>query len=373
MPVKGRPRQQDIAKRAGVSQTAVSLVLNGKTAAHGITKETERKVLEAIRELGYVPNVTAQALRRGRNGLIGVHTFEPLFPNKGTYYDEFLAGIEDQAIRSGQDLVLFTSMHQREGEQSIYRGGQNRLRIADGVVILGFNQHDDELTKLAAEGFPFVFIGRRASAANLMPYVTGDYATAVSGAVDRVRRLGHRTAAYLGLSDRAEPRMERLTAFRASCARNGIAVVDETMAAPGSLTDEWLAAIRTAGATVLFAESPFHLEELAGLCARASVRIPEQMSVVGLDAMDGVSATTTHAWSLVTVARRAIGARAVDVLLDLLDGRCEPSHHEHLPCGFEPGATLAPPHRVPAIHPSATTDRRGETEHPATTHERDRT
>jgi DNA-binding LacI/PurR family transcriptional regulator len=357
----GRPRQRDIAKLAGVSQTAVSLVLNGKTAALGITKETERKILAAMRELGYVPNVTAQALRGGRNGLIGVHTFEPLFPNKGTYYDEFMVGIEDQAIRSGQDLVLFTSMHQQEGDQSIYRGGQNRLRIADGAVILGFKQHDDELAQLAAEGFPFVYIGRRETAANLMPYVTPDYTTAVSAFVDQAHRLGHRRAAYLGLGERTEPRVERLDAFRASCARDGIALTDETMTNLGALTEEWLASVRATGATVLFVESSTHLEELAGLCTRAAVRIPEQLSVVGLDSID-TAAGAAYDWTHLTVARRAIGARAVEMLLDVLDGHRDTHHHEHYPCGLEEGATLVPPPNVRIARPRSGRKRRDTTD-----------
>lgn len=86
-----RPRQRDIAERAQVSQTTVSLVLNGRSRQYGITTETERRVMDAIIELGYVPNATAQALRGGRNGLIGVHTFERLFPTgPANYYYEFM-------------------------------------------------------------------------------------------------------------------------------------------------------------------------------------------------------------------------------------------------------------------------------------------
>ena len=58
-----RPRQRDIAARAQVSQTTVSLVLNGKSRQYGITAETERRIMAAIAELRYVPSVTAQALR----------------------------------------------------------------------------------------------------------------------------------------------------------------------------------------------------------------------------------------------------------------------------------------------------------------------
>ncbi|MEV6964839.1 LacI family DNA-binding transcriptional regulator [Hamadaea sp. NPDC051192] len=357
----GRPRQRDIARLAGVSQTAVSLILNGKTAEHGLTKETERKVLDAMRQLGYVPNVTAQALRGGRNGLIGVHTFEPLFPNKGTYYDEFMVGIEDQAIRAGQDLVLFTSVHQREGDQSIYRGGQNRLRIADGAVILGFNQHGEELARLAAEGFPFVFIGRRESAADLMPYITPDYTPAVGSMVDQAYQLGHRHAAYLGLPDRSEPRVERRDAFRTFCARTGIAITEETVAEPQALTSDWLSAVCSSGATVLFVESSYHLEELARLSAETRTRIPSRLSVVGLDSIDAAG-NATHHWTHISVQRRAIGARAVEMLLEVIDGLRGVHDHEHYPCRLEHGATLVPPPRARVARPRSAGRRRSDTD-----------
>ena len=106
---------------AGVSQTTVSLALNGRTAAYGINKETEERIMAAARELGYVPNPTARALRGGRNNLIGVHAFEPLFPTSSeSYYEEILVGVEQAAINAGQDLVLFTSIHQNAGRASVF-------------------------------------------------------------------------------------------------------------------------------------------------------------------------------------------------------------------------------------------------------------
>lgn len=334
-----KPRQRDIARLAGVSQTTVSLTLNGKTAEHGINRETEQKIMAAARELGYVPNVTARALRGGRNGLVGVHSFEPLFPaGQGTYYEEMLVGIEQQAIRSGQDLVLFTSIHQHDGPASIFHEGRNRLRIADGAIILGFDQHDDELARLAADGFPFVFIGRREQAAALMPYVTADYDAAVHDVVRRIHQQGHRDVVYIGVPDHAEPRVERRAAFRAACAALGLAIVDELLIAPEDLGAEQLSRVLDAGVTAAVGEGAASLERLSQVCAELGVAIPQRLSVVGLDSLDDAS----HPWTHFEVPRRQIGARAVTLLLEVLDGRHELTYHERLPCPFEPGATLAP-------------------------------
>ncbi|WP_051425928.1 LacI family DNA-binding transcriptional regulator [Jiangella gansuensis] len=333
-----RPRQRDIARLAGVSQTTVSITLNGKTAEHGINRETQQKIMAAARELGYVPNVTARALRGGRNGLIGVHSFEPLFPtSQSSYYEEMMVGIEQQTIRSGQDLVLFTSLHQDDGPASIFHEGRNRLRIADGAIILGFDQHDDELARLAADGFPFVFIGRREQAAALMPYVTADYDAAVRDMARRIHERGHRDVVYIGVPDDAEPRVERRQAFRAACADLGLNLVEEILIAPEDLGTDRLTGVLDAGATAAVGEGARWLERLSQLCAELGVAIPGRLSVVGLDSLDA----TTHPWTHFEVPRRDIGARAVTLLLEVLDGRHELTYHERLPCRFEPGATLA--------------------------------
>lgn len=338
----GRPRQRDIARLAGVSQTTVSLTLNGKTAEHGINRETEQKIIEAARQLGYVPNVTARALRGGRNGLIGVHAFEPLFPTSRTsYYEEMMVGIEQQALRSGQDLVLFTSIHQDESAANIFHEGRNRLRIADGAIILGFDQHDDELARLAADGFPFVFIGRRERAAALMPYVTADYQTGVAEVTAQVHAHGHRRVGYVGVADRAEPRVERRDSFHAACADLGVEIVDESFADRDGLGPDWLTHVLDVGATALLVEGSFLLDEVATLCDRAGVTIPDRLSVVGLDSISA-GAPTSHEWTHLDVPRREMGARAVSLLLEVLDGQHELTYHERLPCRFEPGATLTP-------------------------------
>ena len=335
-----RPRQSDIARLAGVSQTTVSLTLNGKTAEYGINRETEERIMSAARDLGYVPNVTARALRGGRNRLIGVHAYEPLFPtSRESYYEEILVGIEQGSIRAGHDLVLFTSIHQDQGRANIFDEGRNRLRIADGALILGFEQHDDELVRLAEEGFPFVFIGRREKPAALGPYVTADYESAVADVVRRVHELGHRRVAYLGLRETAEPRTERRQGFQRGVEETGVRVVDQTWGNPEDLDDDWPRRLLDGGATVLLTESASQLEALAQRCAAVGLSVPDQLSVVGLDAITDPT-RTERAWTHVQVPRREMGSRAVELLLEFLDGAHEPTYHERLPCAFVPGETL---------------------------------
>src|SRR5947209_470702 len=70
-------KMADIAARAGVSRATVSLVLNGKDAAVGISEETRRRVQAAAAELGYRPNQIARAMVTGRNPLLVFLVREP--------------------------------------------------------------------------------------------------------------------------------------------------------------------------------------------------------------------------------------------------------------------------------------------------------
>ncbi|MFD1538534.1 LacI family DNA-binding transcriptional regulator [Nonomuraea guangzhouensis] len=339
--MKGKPSQRDIARAAGISQATVSIVLNGRADEYGIATATREKVREAMRQLGYVPDVAGRSLRGGRNGLIGVHTYERVFPVRADdYYHEFLAGIEEKAVEMGQDLVLFASTQREDGTRSIYGSGTNRLRLADGAIILGLERRDEELSRLAAEGFPFVFIGRRDVPGAQVPYVAADYATAIAGVVDELSSYGHARVGYLGGVLRRGPQEERREAFGQFAGRARLRG-PEALLAPEAVTGGWLRELLDAGTTALVVES----FELAGAVAVAAaeegVRIPGDLSVACLD-LPPVTGPTAG-WSHVAVPRREMGARAVELLLGLLDGRIPADRHEVVTCAPLTPGTVGPP------------------------------
>lgn len=111
----GRPRQADIAALAGVSQATVSLVINNRSGKYRqITEETRQRVWAAVAELGYVANPAARMLAGGRNGLLGVYTFESVFPlDPRDFYYPFLLGVEEEAERHGQPCPGEDEQHAR--------------------------------------------------------------------------------------------------------------------------------------------------------------------------------------------------------------------------------------------------------------------
>jgi DNA-binding LacI/PurR family transcriptional regulator len=338
----GRPSQQDIARLAGVSQAVVSVVLSGKAETKSITPAVQARIRAVADELGYVPDVAARSLRGGRNGLIGVHTFEQVFPVRAEdYYHEFLVGIEEKAVEVGQDLVLFTSTQLPDGTRSIYRSGSSRLRLADGAVILGLERNDGELERLAAEGFPFVFIGRRDIPGAPAPCIAADYAAAVAGAMDELVSWGHRTVAYLGGPVAKDPQEQRRAAFADHGRVVGLEASTPILLSPEAVTADWLAATRDAGVTALMIETYELADAVADAAKRQGCQIPGDLSVVCLDSPP--NGAVVAGWSHAAVPRRAMGARAVELLLAFLDGTISATHIEIIGCEpLTPGSIAQP-------------------------------
>ncbi|GAA2769818.1 hypothetical protein GCM10020219_042040 [Nonomuraea dietziae] len=166
---------------AGVSQTTVSLVLNGRAEGEvRISPETRDRVLQVIRETGYVADPAARRLVERRNRIYGVFTYEAVFPAESAdFYHPFLVGIEECAEEAGCDLLLFTSAKVEQGEWRRIFSAESRIRLADGCVLLGRTIDRDDLSRLLTEGIPFVSVGRRDDAGGPVPYVGADYPPAV--------------------------------------------------------------------------------------------------------------------------------------------------------------------------------------------------
>jgi DNA-binding LacI/PurR family transcriptional regulator len=325
-----RPTQVDIAHAAGVSQATVSLVISGGQASGQVAEQTRAAVLDAATRLGYTVNTAARSLKGGRNKMLGLYTFEPVFPvDQRDFYFPFLLGVEGATADFGYDLLLFSSVS--PGERRIYSDGINRLKIADGCVLLGRDIDRTDLADLVHEDFPFVFIGRREVPGVELSYVAPDYVAATRDMVRRLTDLGHRRLAYLRPADQLEFTRDREAGFRAGLADADLpeqpihGMPDDPSATEtrlAALLEEWLAD----GVTALLID-PFEkdgaIAALERVTARAGVLIPEDLSVVLLGDLSP-GGTDGHDWTRFTLPREDMGRAAVGLLLELLDNDAGP-------------------------------------------------
>jgi LacI family transcriptional regulator len=145
----GRPTQKDIALAAGVSQAAVSLVLN-KVETPSVPPATRTRILEVAEGLGYRPNHPARMLRSART-----MTFACVIPDiTNPFYPGLVRGLQTVAAPAGYDVLIFDTDGRPEREaRAIDWLLQGR---ADGVVATFFHLRVPQLAVLARKGIPLV-------------------------------------------------------------------------------------------------------------------------------------------------------------------------------------------------------------------------
>src|SRR3954462_14859203 len=164
----------DVARRAGVSQSTVSLVLSGKAAGR-ISARTEEAVRAAAAELGYRPNVAARALRTG--GARSVALVVPDITNP--FFGRVLRGAQRAAQRAGYTVVLVDIGNNRAWEtaslQALLAGPADGLLLFEAELPPGATEHAIQI-EMAPGGLPVVRL---------------DVEAGIDFAVDHLLSLGH--------------------------------------------------------------------------------------------------------------------------------------------------------------------------------------
>ncbi|MGW7353300.1 LacI family DNA-binding transcriptional regulator [Streptomyces sp. NPDC054784] len=358
---RGRPRQADVARAAGVSQTTVSLVLGGNKQGIVIQEATRERVLEAARTLGYVPDPAARSLATARNSLLGVFSFTATFPTDARHsYHPLLAGVEQEAAAQGYDLVLFTGSS-AHGPAATTPEQLDRVRLADGCLFLGRHIPARELRRLVQDGYPAVHVGRRDELEGLA-WVGADYVSASADVVRRLADAGHRRVVLVREDDDAPASDDRERGFRLGLERAGLPAGPEAVfrtADPAAgLTAERVRAWRADGATAFVAEETDTggaWRALLDAVAAAGLEAPRDLSLalLGEPPADLVGGPVPTGFD---VPRTELGATAVRLLVSVMAGEPlaeepgggEPGGGGRQPgplvaCAFRAGATAGPP------------------------------
>ena len=123
------PSQADVAKRAGVSRTTVSLVLNGRADASSIPEATRQRVWDAAAQLGHRPNAYARGLRGTQTRVIGLLTDDIATT---PYAVQIIKGAQDAAHDSGHQLMIIDTHGESDAADEAL-GMMASWRV-DGVV-----------------------------------------------------------------------------------------------------------------------------------------------------------------------------------------------------------------------------------------------
>ena len=330
----GRPTIVDVAARAGVSKSLVSLALRGCPAVAPASREA---ILAAAAELGYRPNAAAQALAARSSRTVGVLVLDLHNPVFAEILDGVLAGVRARGYRT----MVVTGTDAAQERPELDKLLEFR---AEGLVLVSHRLEASALRAIAAET-PVVVATRRDVTGPGIDTVHCDDREGAELAVRHLLALGHRRIAHLGGGD--DPvAADREEGYRAAMAAAGLA--RHTVVLPGGLDDA--AGHAAACAALALPERPtalFVVNDFAALGALAAVAeaglsVPWQMSVVGYD---GTRLSGLRSIGLTSVAQPLgdIGRLAAERLFDRIDGRRTRARHTVLPARLEERATTAPP------------------------------
>ncbi|MGA2984215.1 MAG: LacI family DNA-binding transcriptional regulator [Terriglobia bacterium] len=301
---------KDVAKQAGVSVATVSHVMN-KTRYVG--PETQQRVLEAIRELRYYKDASARQLARGRSdvfGLIVSDVENPFFP-------EIFKSFESAALRKGFHVLLFNTNYEvTRSEKAIRTLIENRAR---GVVMMTSESIPETIQELETREIPAVFLNVGQVRA-FMSNIRVDYRQGISQAIDHLHSLGHRAFSLIAGPYNLSSAVTRRAAFIDALYQKGLHF--EHIHEGNHRADGGADAVTKMLQQARFPTALLCSNDLTAIGAMSAlhhhgVRIPEDVSVVGLDDIT-FSSHTYPPLTTIRISRERLGKLAFEELERIL-------------------------------------------------------
>ncbi len=331
---------RQIAEKVGMSQSAVSIVLNGRGDEIRISKESQKKILETAKEMNYHPNANARRKRAVSN--------TQMMQNIGVFWNESFA--EDamfryfkgifQAVEKNQYQVDFMVRMFRNGRLSDLRSSFNSQKYS-GILIAGISAED--LNYLNDENFDISVVVNRPSNKYSSVYVDSYEAGAECARI--FAKKGFRTAGLLSANVGTIGTGLREMGFLNTCRESGIEVRDEWIVKGESMDME--AGYENSKRYSEMKQRPEGLYIMMDSLAvgammqfkGSDINIPEDMSIITY----GFNPMLRHITPSVTMYGSSMvdtGENAINVLMTVLNNHISMPISKLIPLKFESGDSL---------------------------------
>lgn len=149
-----RPTLKEVAKLANVSPATVSLVINNVTGGNiPISDETRQRVMEAVEQLGYYPNLSARSLRTSRTQLLAIMVHDLTNP----HFSVLIRGAQLVAEANGFEIMVFDCILDTDREKAII--DSILRRSVDGLIMVNYSMDPEIVKPIQRARIPLVTIG----------------------------------------------------------------------------------------------------------------------------------------------------------------------------------------------------------------------
>lgn len=292
----------DVAAEVGVSAATVSRVLSRPDL---VRTETARRVQDAVEALGY--RQPAETHRRGQLDAVAVMTFSVA----GTFLWSLFAAIQDEARANGLEVILLDAEDHPSFERPKIQGV---LRVVSGVIMVSPRAPEASILQIAKQR-PTVVLNRPVRGVTC---ILQDTSEGMRQAVDHLADLGHREVSYLATIPVTGMNAARQAAIERRCLERsmGFRVIDASPVAHG-MGELAFEAWRWRPSSAVIAFHDDSATEFLMAAARAGLRVPDDVSVVGIDDVP-LSAHLHPRLTSVAVGTQIQGSSAVQQVLMLL-------------------------------------------------------
>lgn len=308
----------DVAKRAGVSISTVSRILNSSA---GVSEKKRIAVEEAMAYFKYEPNQFARGLVKQTSGMIGVCFPEPgdsIF--ESSYNLELLKGIEKELMLKSYSMVLLNETGNTRREVPRYLEYIRQKRI-DGILLSGLSDKtmkEKVFDQVMEEDYPVVYIGKRIHKKGLNVYAQFEQYSLE--AIRQLRKAGHRRVLFF---------IYEMHLYYLSEIRRGIAgempdmeVVFTALSKSEGIRSRLSESLRSAmkeGCTAACTPGVEVLQQLMSVCGELSLEIPRQLSVVSVEHKLGEGEHFFPRISTFFVPAREMGRGAARLLIKRIE------------------------------------------------------
>jgi len=311
---------KDVAREAGVSISTVSSVINKNKF---VSEEREKRVLDAIKELKYRPNIIARGLRIKSTRAVGVILPDIAQP----FFAQVIRGMEETARKRNYTLILGCSFYDILEEERQINVLMNQF--VDGIIFFcGFDSHD-HIRMVHDSGIPVVVTDREIGNTQI-PSVLIDNALAMEKVIDYLVDMGHREIGYLSFSlDNQTTVRRRYEGYLSGLKKNGLKFSQEQVIIDDSIRlnefegtyDVVKGLLKKKSMPTAFAALADYLSiGLMKALKEMGYKIPGDVSVVGFN-NEIVSQFSEPPLTSVKQPKKLMGKIAMDLLLDMVEGK----------------------------------------------------
>ncbi len=318
-------RLEDVARKAGVSRSTVSRVVNEHP---NVREDVRRRVLQVIHDTGFHPNAAARTLASQRSWMIGLvlpRSVSSFFTDP--YFPRLTQGIAQACNIYNYSLALFL-VGSREDEEKIFPR-VSRKGLLDGLLLQSGEIGDQLTDRLVNSSIPLAVVGRPHLDAERVSFIDVDNVSSARNAVNHLLGLGYRRIATITGPMTSTVSIDRKLGYLQALEEQKLEI-DPSLVIECDFTEAGgysaMQKLLPARPQAVFSASDIMALGAIRAVREAGLSVPGDIAFVGFDDLPFAAGMPSE----LTTIRQPVyqfGIRAVEILLDIIENGIDPPRH----------------------------------------------